>query len=118
MSVLNWDEIKFTPTEELVLEVLQARMRLGEKIWTFDSRLGATVSRLEERGFVRHKHGVVENTLLAWLTPEGVALLFREKYNDQLGSKKVKRHSKELRARAKKTYKELKRKERESNGEA
>lgn len=56
-----------TPTEELVMEVLSARRRLGENLWTFPSALKSTLRRLEDKGYIGWKGGIVENTLLAWL---------------------------------------------------
>lgn len=43
-----------TPTEELVMEVLAARARTGETLWTFTSRapITAAAKRLEDRGLV------------------------------------------------------------------
>ena len=38
MSVPDADALP--PTQQLVLEVLGARSRLGENVWTFASRLG------------------------------------------------------------------------------
>lgn len=57
-----------TPTEDLIIEVLIARKRLGENIWNFDSRLKRQLDRLAGSGVLRHKSGHVENTRLAWLT--------------------------------------------------
>jgi len=66
-----------TPTQDLILELLAARHRLGHNIWTLTA--SAAVRRalraLEVRGLVRWKHGVVEHTYLAWLTDQG-----REEY--------------------------------------
>lgn len=60
-----------TPTEDLIGELLAARHRLGEHVWTLHSQHTAAVRRLEKRGLVGWKRGVVEHTLLAWLTDEG-----------------------------------------------
>jgi len=62
-----------TPTEDLVLEVLAARHRLGEHLWTFTTRHRPAVRRLEARKLVTWKHGPVENTLLVALTTDGIA---------------------------------------------
>ncbi len=61
-------EEKFTPTQELVLEVLVARYRLGEPCWTFTSRVMHAVESLENRGFVTWKSASVENAILVWPT--------------------------------------------------
>jgi len=62
-----------TPTEELVGELLAARYRLGEKVWTLGSRQWPAVRRLEKRGLVFAKSGVMEKTILAGLTEKGLA---------------------------------------------
>lgn len=62
---------KFTPTEDLVLEVLAARLRCGEEQWTFLSAHGATLRKLEIRDLVTMKIGVVQGTYLASLTELG-----------------------------------------------
>lgn len=59
-----------TPTEELVLEVLTARVRLGEQLWTYSTRFTPAVRSLEEAGWVGWKSGIVENTILVWPTPQ------------------------------------------------
>jgi len=41
-----------TPTEELLLEVLIARARLGEAWWTFDYRHRKTLNSLEAKGLI------------------------------------------------------------------
>lgn len=65
-------EILLTPTEDLLMEVLAARYRLGETSWTFQKRHAVTVKKLESRGLVRYMHGIVENTCRASLTVCGV----------------------------------------------
>lgn len=59
-----------TPTQDLVLEVLIARHRLGEQLWTFDSRLRRTVDQLAEFGLVIPMSGITERTVRATLTEE------------------------------------------------
>jgi hypothetical protein len=41
-----------TPTQELAMEVLAARNRLGEQFWTFESKLRGTLRTLEDGGLV------------------------------------------------------------------
>lgn len=67
----------FTPTETLLLEVLVARARLGETIWTFDRNSASTnaISTLAVRGYVNPMHGIVEKTFRASLTDKGRAEL-------------------------------------------
>lgn len=73
MSDLNLHDL--TPTEELILEVLTARLRLGEKLWTFSSRHNVAMRKLRLRGIIRTMNGVTENTIRAYLTNEYAALL-------------------------------------------
>lgn len=61
-----------TPTEQLILEVLIARFRLGESIWPFDLRNAAALRRLESRGLINRMGGNVENTERAWLTEKAL----------------------------------------------
>jgi hypothetical protein len=58
-------------TEYLLLDVLAARFRTGDQMWTFPRRARHYLRRLEERGLVELKAGVVENTVQAWLTESG-----------------------------------------------
>lgn len=60
-----------TPSEELMLEVLAARYRLGEVCWTFGSNHSRTAKRLETAGLVFWKFGIVEKTIRVWLTEDG-----------------------------------------------
>lgn len=62
---------KFTPTQDLILDVLMARHRLGEGFWTFDSRLKPSLTALMDLGYVFVMDGNVENTVRAGLTNEG-----------------------------------------------
>ena len=64
---------EYTPTEELVMEVLTARRRTGEHFWTFTSRpsIVRTIRALEARGLVFLMHGQVEKTVRAGLTEKG-----------------------------------------------
>lgn len=64
-------EIALSQTEDLFLEALIARHRCGEQVWTFERRHRKTAKALEEKGLVGWKSGIVENTILAWLSEEG-----------------------------------------------
>jgi hypothetical protein len=59
---------EFTPTEELILDILVARYRLGDTLWTFESRNMAALRKLEARGLIETTSGVTENTIRASLT--------------------------------------------------
>lgn len=61
-------QLDLTPTEELIIDVLVARFRLGETIWPFDLRNAAALRRLESRGLINRMGGNVENTERVWLT--------------------------------------------------
>jgi len=67
-------EQPLTPTEELILEVLIARYRLGEKLWTFSRRAAITraAESLSRRGLVWLKNGMVEHSFQAGLTEKGL----------------------------------------------
>jgi hypothetical protein len=67
------EEIYLTPSEDLFLEALIARYRLGESIWTFESRHKKTAESLAQKGFVGWKGGIIEKTIRVWFTAEGAA---------------------------------------------
>lgn len=69
----KYSEADLTPGEALVMEVLAARWRLGESLWTFDIRHGRWLDSLADKGLVQPMHGVVEKTLRAALTDAGKA---------------------------------------------
>jgi predicted DNA-binding transcriptional regulator AlpA len=66
--VITADDL--SPTQYLVMEVLVARIRLGEVLWTFPSTLKPTLRQLEEMNLVVLMHGVVEHTVRAYMTAE------------------------------------------------
>ena len=89
--------IQLTPTEDLCLEVLAARLRLGENIWTFDKRHEGALLKLQVRGTVNLVHGIVENTVRASLTEEAKKEVLSETYEAPIVKelkKKYKRKSK------------------------
>lgn len=67
--------MKLTPTENLALEVLIARYRTGEHLWTFDSKpaIVKALDSLNEKKLVWTMHGSVEHTVRAGLTAHGVS---------------------------------------------
>ena len=60
-----------TPTGDLICEVLAARARTGETMWTFDSRLHRQAEALSDLGLIGIVHGTVEKTFRAYLTEAG-----------------------------------------------
>jgi hypothetical protein len=60
-----------TPTEDLVLEVLAGRWRLGETFWTFKSSHRKAINALEAKNLVWVMHGIIERTVRVGLTEEG-----------------------------------------------
>lgn len=76
------EPVRLTPTQDLVLEVLIARQRLGHHIWTFEanSPVGRALKELEAKGLVGWKGGVAQGTYLAWLTEKGKALYLPDGY--------------------------------------
>lgn len=69
------------PTQQLLLEVLAARARLGENAWTFPTRLRPALEALARAGLIWWKHGVIERTCLAGLTDEGRAYALSASYS-------------------------------------
>lgn len=73
-------EIALTPTEDLVVEVLVARHRLGESHWTFDARHKRAIESLDSKGLVVPMSGTIERTVRAYLTIEGVTRYVSPRY--------------------------------------
>jgi hypothetical protein len=71
-----------TPTQQLVLEVLAARHRLGHTTWTFTASdaLTKAFKQLGELGLITHMGGVVEKTRRASLTETGKKLMLDPHY--------------------------------------
>jgi DNA-binding MarR family transcriptional regulator len=72
--------------ESLALEVLIARARLGESLWTFDFDITATktLRSLEDKGLVQVQAGTVERTVRASLTDEGRKLFMSKDYSSPI----------------------------------
>jgi DNA-binding MarR family transcriptional regulator len=64
--VKDYDDL--TTTQQLILETLAARWRLGEEGWTFSTQITKQLRQLETEGYVDWKHGVCQGTTLVWLT--------------------------------------------------
>jgi len=75
------DPQSFTPTQDLILDVLGARYRLGENLWTFDSNLRKQAEQLAARGLVFTTHGIIEHTIRAGLTEAGKAATLSPDYS-------------------------------------
>lgn len=65
------------PTQYLVMEVLAARARTGESLWTFPSNLAVPLRSLEQLGLVSVMHGVAPASLRARLTETGKSCVLK-----------------------------------------
>lgn len=68
------------PTQQLILEVLAARHRLGERLWPFPSRLQKAVDALNRTGLIWQTSGNVPHTVRAGLTAAGIAAVVSDGY--------------------------------------
>lgn len=59
------------PTQYLVMEVLAARARSGDDVWTFPSSLAVPLRALEEQALISVMHGITSGSLRAQLTEAG-----------------------------------------------
>lgn len=59
------------PTQYLILEVLAARYRLGEQMWTFPDRLRPALNALQERGLIWWRSAPTPHDVQAYLTDVG-----------------------------------------------
>lgn len=69
-----------TPTQELTLEVLAARYRLGEQWWTFHHMHRPALRALAAAGLVQMTDGPGSAPVRAWLTDEGVTAYVHPDY--------------------------------------
>lgn len=67
-------------SQELIMEVLGARYRLGEHMWPFPNRAKRALDALASLGLLNHKSGIVERTRNAWLTDLGRASVLSADY--------------------------------------
>lgn len=82
------DPIDRLPSAQyLILEVLAARTRLGENVWTFPARLRPVLDQLAAKGHVGWKGGVVAGTCRAWLTAAGRASVLDDGYVSPLAGR-------------------------------
>lgn len=75
------------PTQYLIMEVLAARVRTGEQLWTFPSSLAVPLRALEARGLISVMHGVAPGSLRARLTELGRAETLKDDYVTPLAQK-------------------------------
>jgi hypothetical protein len=75
------------PTQYLIMEVLAARARTGEQLWTFPSNLAVSLRALEDRGLISVMHGVAPGSLRASLTVIGRAETLKDDYETPLAQK-------------------------------
>ncbi|WP_422744289.1 hypothetical protein ACN27B_08560 [Micromonospora sp. WMMD754] len=68
------------PTQYLILEVLAARHRTGETLWTFPAKLRPHMDALANLGLIGWKSGITEGTIRAWLTEQGLAAAISPTY--------------------------------------
>jgi hypothetical protein len=66
------DNVGLSPTETLILELLIARYRLGEVVWTLDSTVSKQVRSMARKGYVHELNGIVPKTVRARLTDDAV----------------------------------------------
>lgn len=59
------------PVQYLVMEVLAARARLGERYWTFPVRLRPALNALRERGLIWWRSAPTPGDVQAYLTETG-----------------------------------------------
>jgi hypothetical protein len=78
--VSELDQGALPPTQYLIIDVLAARARVGERMWTFPRQLGRALRALEDAGWLDYKSGVVQDTYQAWLTDEGRAAALYDGY--------------------------------------
>ena len=80
MDTKDDTELRLTPTQDLILDVLAARYRLGETLWTFDSKTSQAILGLERLGLVNSIKGTVNKTIRASLTHKGKELVLDSDY--------------------------------------
>ena len=79
-----------TPTEDLIMETLAARCRLGETFWPFSTKVSKALRSLEDQGYITTMHGMVEYTIRASLTDKGVSEYMNDRYLSPLEKKVLK----------------------------
>lgn len=64
-----------TPSQDLILEVLTARYRLGETSWPFSTKHSKAIRELDALGLVQESSGPVEKTIRVYLTNKALVNL-------------------------------------------
>lgn len=67
------DHDRLPPTQYLMMEVLAARYRLGERAWTFPNSCRRAAQALTDASFVWWKSAVTEGHIQVFLTAVGIA---------------------------------------------
>jgi hypothetical protein len=73
-------DLDLPPTQELILEVLAARHRLGETVWPFSNRCAKAAAVLEGLGLITTIQGNVPRTFRAMLTEVGITAILDPEY--------------------------------------
>ncbi|GGN39650.1 hypothetical protein FHR83_006674 [Actinoplanes campanulatus] len=76
---------RLPPTQQLILDTLAARYRLGEQVWTFSTVHGKALRALEQAGLVTLLNGIVEHSTRARLTEAGKAAVLSGDYQPPNG---------------------------------
>jgi len=80
----DWTHV--SPAAYLMMETLAARARLGEGVWTFPKNVSFAARRLEEAGLVGWKSGIVERTIIVWMTDKARELWLAAPYEAPSGT--------------------------------
>lgn len=80
MTALRSDYSDLTAAEELFIELLIARHRLGEEVWNFSMRELNVARRLTKKGYVATKAGITQGNFRAWLTDDAKKVLLAYPY--------------------------------------
>lgn len=99
---------ELTPSESLMIEVLIARLRFGEVCWTFGSSQRAIANRLESKGYIWTKGGIVEGSFRAFPTNEMIATFLSYDYDAPIfrdahprkAFKRIQKNAKKLRSKS------------------
>lgn len=66
------------PLQYLILDVLAARYRTGEHLWTFPTSARPAIRALVELGLVEEMHGITPKTIRASLTAAGKVAVLKD----------------------------------------